>query len=185
MIGRCSCRVALGAVVSRSSLSGRGSAMATRREATGSLTIRLTAATVTRVFSCPSARDSIVLPLSRCDSCRLSHCDDFSLAVRDYDDGRLPPRSFLRDKPSWRFASLRNHRCACTRRPDAISVYQNCRARPDNRNHREIGRASRPVLAAVFSSFLLASVTLAVEAREPAPRTLLPPVAGALAPALA
>lgn len=148
--------------------------MATRREAMGNLTRRWRATKVTRAVSVPLFRGSIVLPLSHCDSCRLSRCDDFSLVVRDSCDDLLPPRSFLRDKPSSCSGSLRNRRSACTRHPDAISVYQNYHAPHDNHNHPEIEKASPLASAGVSSSFPLANVILAAGAPAPAPRTSLP-----------
>lgn len=118
-----------------------------------------------------SQRDYFCWPTSRCGDC--------ALAVLGSGDGHPPPRSFLRDKPSWRCAWSQSHRCGDTHRLDGSAECQNCRRAVlrGNRNRPEIERES-PWASAVVSSWYLSEIEASAVA-EPAPaphRSPLPAV---------
>ena len=188
MIDRCSCRAASVVVASRrrSSRSVRGSARVTRREEMGNWTRRSRVARAIRAPSGPQAPDSTVPRTSQRDySCPLwSRCADCALAVLSSGDGHLPPRSFLRDRPSSRCEWSRIRRCADTRRPGAIVGCRSCPSGRGNRTHPGTGTAFPWALAVVFSSSLSASGASEAAAPTPALRKSLPPGAVVSAPVL-
>lgn len=170
----------------RSWRSVRGSARVTRREETGNWTRRSRVARAIRAPSGPRAPGSTVPRTSQRDySWPLwSRCADCALAVLSSGDGHLPPRSFLRDRPSSRCGWSRTRRCADTRRPGAIVGCRSCPSDRESRTRPGTGTAFPWGSAAAFSSSLSASGASEAAAPAPAPRKSLPPGAAVSALAL-
>lgn len=189
MIDICSCRAvsAAGASHRRSWRSVRGSARVTRREETGNWTKRSRAARATLAPLAPRARGSTVPLTSQRDySLPLwSRCAGCALAALSSGDGHLPPRSFLRDKPSSRCGWSRTRRCADTRRPGASGGCRSCPSPRGTRTRPGTGTAFPSGSVVVCASFLSASGAWAVAGPGQARRTSPPPGAIILAPALA
>lgn len=148
-------------------------------------TKRSTAATETRVPSGLRDLGSIDRHLRRHDFFRPPRRVGSGPAGRGYGAGRrLPPRSFLRDKLSLRFASSRNRPSAGMHLPGGNVAFRNYLADLGNRSRPGIGRASRPAWEAACALCLLANAASAVAGLEPAQRMLPPPEGVALALAL-
>lgn len=189
MIDRCSCRAvsAAGASHRRSWRSVRGSARVTRREETGNWTKRSRVARATRAPSAPRARGSTVPQTSQRDYSLppWSRCAGCALAALSSGGGHLPPRSFLRDKPSSRCGWSRTRRCADTRRPGASAGCRSCPSPRGTRTRPGTGTTSPSGSAAVYASSPSASGASAAAGPAPAPRTSPPPGAIISARALA
>lgn len=189
MIDICSCRAvsAAGASHRRSWRSVRGSARVTRREGTGNWTKRSRAARATLAPLAPRARDSTVPLTSQRDySLPLwSRCAGCALAALSSGGGHLPPRSFLRDKPSSRCGWSRTRRCADTRRLGASGGCRSCPSPRGNRTRPGTGTAFPSGSVVVCASCLSASGAWAVAEPEQARRRSPPPgaITLALAPA--
>lgn len=189
MIDICSCRAvsAAGASHRRSWRSVRGSARVTRREETGNWTKRSRVARATLAPWAPRARGSTV-PLTSQRDYSLppwSRCAGCALAALSSGDGHLPPRSFLRDKPSSRCGWSRTRRCADTRRPGGSEGCRNCPSPRGTRTRPGTGTAFPSGSVVVCASFLSASGAWAAAEPGQARRRSPPPGAVISAPALA
>lgn len=150
----------------------------------GNSTRHSTAARATPVPLARTTRGSSVVPqMLQLGFYPNWRCAGSWLAVLGSDDGHLPPRSFLRDKPSSRFSSSRSRRCDDRRRPGASATCQTCHVDLDSRSRPGTETASPRGWAVASSLYLLASASLEVEGLARAPRRSPPLAAAALAPA--